>query len=446
MNRHSFIPSLLSACAFLPAAPLAAREKPNIVIIHTDEQNFRTLGCYRQYLSPREAFPWGEGNNVETPHIDGLARGGVLFNRCYATSPVSGPCRASFLTGLYPQHAGVMTNDMELAHDATTFGEILRANGYATAYIGKLHLAGKERPGWQPARDFGFTDRRYMYNRGHWKKIAETPDGPEFRPHDRVQTADSLTYPTDYFTNRALEFIRSRKDRPFCCMLSLPDPHSANVVRPPYDRMYREMTICKPLSAFRDTTGLPAWAHGDGLPADRMEDMAQYFGMVKCIDDNVGRIVAALREEGLLEKTIIVFTSDHGDMCGRHGLINKCVPYDDAARVAFVVSYPGGMPRGECVNHVMSVADFVPSLVAFLGLTADVAFDGRDLSSLWQGKPLPASCPDETFMRAPTTSMLPSDWDEVGYPSSLPATSWSIPPIRRTDPGCSTSRKTPPNT
>lgn len=401
---------LLTLGGILPT--VGQQVKPNVIIIHTDEQNFRTLGCYREHLSPEQAFPWGKGNNVETPNIDYLAGHGVLFNRCYATTPVSGPSRSSFLSGLYPQHSGVFTNDMTLSEKAVTFAEVLRENGYVTGYVGKLHLDGKARPGWHPDRDFGFTDNRYMYNRGHWKMIVDTPEGPRFRMNAPVESTDSLTFTTDYLTNRTLDFIRQHRDTTFCCMLSLPDPHTANVVRPPYNKMYQHMQIQKPVSAGLDTTGMPAWAHGNHYPADKMEDMAGYFGMIRCIDDNIGRILATLRENGLLERTMIIFTSDHGDMCGQHGLINKGVPYDDAARVAFVVSWPAAMPQGICVDHVMSVADFTPSLLAFLNMETKQKFDGRELSALWKGEAFPARYQDIVFMRAHTSSMFKSDWDE----------------------------------
>lgn len=412
MNKNRLNQFLLSLTACVSGINGWAEGRPNVLIIHTDEHNFRTLGCYRECLSEAEAFPWGKGVAVETPHIDALARHGVLFTRCYATSPVSSPSRSSFLTGLYPQHAGVWTNDMTLKEEALTFADLLRSHGYATGYIGKLHLNGKGRPEWQPERDFGFTDHRYMYNRGHWKKITDNASGqPEFRPADLVQTADSLTFTTDYLTNRAIDFIRSQKDSAFCCLLALPDPHSANQVRPPYDTMYTHLPFRSPLSAAMDTVGMPAWAHGDGFPEDRPEDMAQYFGMVKCIDDAVGRLLAVLKEAGVLEQTLIVFTSDHGDMCGQHGLINKNVPMDDASRVPFIVSYPAVLPEGIRVEPVVSVVDFTPSLLSVCGIETDQPFDGRLLSDLWRGKKLPDTYKDITFMRAPTEAMLPSDWD-----------------------------------
>lgn len=411
MNKKLITYSLATLSAVAGSPNGWSQDRPNILIIHTDEQNFRTLGCYRNLLPTAEAFPWGEGVAVETPHIDALARQGVLFQRFYATSPVSSPSRASFLTGRYAAGNGVFTNDMVLAQ-IPTFAHILRENGYATGYIGKLHLNGKGRPEWNPARDFGFTDQRYMYNRGHWKKIVDKENRPDFRPGESVLTTDSTTYPTDYFTNRAIEYIRAHKDSTFCCVVAYPDPHSANQVRPPYDTMYRHLPFRTPESATLDTTGMPAWAHGCNYPEDQPEDMAAYFGMVKCIDDNIGRLLATLAEEGLSDKTMIIFTSDHGDMCGQHGLINKGVPMDDSSRIPFIISYPAGLPAGIVVEPVVLVVDFAPSLLSFCGIAAPCPFDGRDLAQVWKGEKLPDMDKDIIFMRAPTTTMVQSDWDE----------------------------------
>lgn len=409
-SRHREI--LCTVLLSISATDILAQTKtPNIVIIHTDEQNFRTLGCYRECLQNEQAFPWGEEAVVETPNIDYLAHHGILFTRCYATSPVSSPSRASFMTGLYPQNNGVWTNDMVLSEKAETFGESLRKNGYVTGYFGKLHINGKGRPEWHPERDYGFSDNNYMYNRGHWKKIEDTPEGPAFKTQADVKSTDEETFPTDYFANHAIEFINQQKEHPFCCMVCFPDPHSANLVRPPYDTMYKNMKFKEPTTALADTTGRPAWSHGNNLPADQPEDMAQYFGMIKCIDDNVGRILKTLEDADILNNTIIIFTSDHGDMCRQHGLINKGVPLDDSARIPFIISYPAGMRQGIRVENVMSVTDFTPSLLSFCNILSETRYDGRNLSALWKGDKLPEKYKDVVFMRA-VTPKIESDWDE----------------------------------
>lgn len=243
------------------------------------------------------------------------------------------------------------------------------------------------------------------------EKIEETPEGPVFRTQADVRSTDEETFPTDYFTNKAIEFINQQKEHLFCCMLCFPDPHSANLVRPPYDTMYNQIKFKEPVTVLADTTGRPAWSHGNNLPADQPEDMAQYFGMIKCIDDNVGRIMKTLQDADILSNTIIIFTSDHGDMCRQHGLINKGVPLDDSARIPFIISYPTGMRQGIRVENVMSVTDFTPSLLSFCNISSETPYDGRDLSVLWKGNKLPAQYKDIVFMRA-VTHKIESDWDE----------------------------------
>ena len=177
-------------------------------------------------------------------------------------------------------------------------------------------------------------------------------------------------------------------------------------MRTPYDNLYASLSFDRPASSRKDTTGLPAWSHGNGQRGDRMENMVAYFGMVKCIDDNIGRLLKALRDNGILNNTIIVFTSDHGDLCGEHGLVNKGVPLDGSARVPFIISYPVEMAKGLKVDNVMSVVDFTPSLLSFCGMESPMKYEGRDLSVLWKGKALPANLDDAVFMRAITSKKV----------------------------------------
>lgn len=118
-----------------------ARQKPNLLIIQTDEHNFRTLGCYRDLLPKEQAFVWREEAKVETPNLDALAKGGAICTHFYASSPVCTPSHASFQSGLYPIAAGAPINGMAMDPNLTTFAEVLRRSGYHTAYVGKWHLA-----------------------------------------------------------------------------------------------------------------------------------------------------------------------------------------------------------------------------------------------------------------------------------------------------------------
>jgi arylsulfatase A-like enzyme len=393
MNRATF--RFLAAFLLAPLATLPAAEsksaRPNLLLIQTDEHNFRTLGCYRALLPKEQAFIWGDGVAVETPHIDSIAKRGALCDRFYAASPVCTPSRASFVTGRYPQNTGAHINDLPMRDDVVTFAEVLRRAGYRTGYAGKWHVDGPARPGWTPARKFGFEDNRYMFNRGHWKQLEDTSSGPAVKarnakggPTYNVVGSDTKSFTTDFLADKAVAFIQARKQEPFCFMVSFPDPHGPNTVRPPYDTMFTNLTFHRPSSS-----------GGKG----QFENMARYFGMVKCIDDNVGKILDALRDAGVLENTIVVFTSDHGDMCGEHGLINKGVPFEGSARIPFVIAYPGRIEPGTTVHEALATVDFKPTLLGLLGLPRDPQDEGRDASPLFLTGKAPADWMNVTFSR-----------------------------------------------
>lgn len=377
MNRRAFAQLACIAAAAPFFSPAAEPTKPNLVIIHTDEHNFRTLGCYREQLSEDQAFVWGKGVKVDTPHIDSLAHDGALCTSYYAVSPVCTPSRASLMSGLYPQATGSPSNDMPLNDDLVTFAEILKRNGYATSYVGKWHLDGPAKPGFAPERKFGFDDNRYMFNRGHWKQLEDTPDGPRVKARDRqdkpaygVEGADARSFTTDFLTDRTLEIIERDKARPFCVMLSIPDPHGPNSVRPPYDTMYDKMVFKNPRTMDVDAATMPKWANAgpkNTVKSLKQAQMAKYFGMVRCIDDNVGKILAYLKSEGLAENTIVVFTSDHGDLMGEHKKHNKGLPYETSACIPFVIRYPGKIRPGKVIHTAYTTADFAPTVLSMMG-------------------------------------------------------------------------------
>lgn len=370
--------------------------RPNLVIIMTDEHNFRTLGCYRDLLPEDQAYVWGAGVAVETPNIDSLAGAGALCTSYYGTTPLCAPARASFMTGLYPHATGVPVNHVSMDDGMVTFAEVLRRQGYKTGYFGKWHLDGEAKPGWSPDRKFGWEDNRYMYNRGHWKNIIDTPEGPKVNaPMNQAGTmptydlgdAGEKTYPTDFFTDRTMEFIREQGEGPFCVMLSIPDPHQPDTVRPPYDTMYEHFTYEAPKTMFKSSSQTPDWIvgnEGDEIPEKRLDqkNMAGYFGMVRLIDDNVGRLLTLLREEGLEENTLVVFTTDHGDLLGEHARHNKRLPYEGSAISPLIVRYPGKIKAGKLIHSAMTSADFPVTMLSILQSESFPGkVHGRDLST-----------------------------------------------------------------
>jgi arylsulfatase A-like enzyme len=380
------------------AAPAA--DRPNLVIIHTDEHNFRTLGCYRDLLPPEQALMWGDAV-VTTPNIDWLARNGAIATSFYATTPVCSPSRSAMVSGLYPQNTPVNTNDIPMNDNVVTFAEILRRQGYATGYAGKWHLDGTGKPQWAPERKFGFEDNRYMFNRGHWKQLEDTPQGPRVKARNQqdqptydVGGADEKSFTTDFLADKTVDFIEAHRGEPFCYMVSLPDPHGPDTVRPPYDTMFADQEYKTPRTF--DVPGeKPSW----GQPADGFNGMAKYYGMVKCIDDNVGKILQALRDAGLMEKTVVVFTSDHGDLRGEHHRQNKGVPYEGSACIPLVVYAPGRIKPGTVVREALGCVDFKPTVLHLMGCPAPAGDQGRDASALLTTGRAPQGWTDVAFIR-----------------------------------------------
>lgn len=412
MNYYSCSFVLILATGLLLTLPSRAQNpatdiQPNILLIQTDEHNFRTLGCYRELLPPDQALVWGEGNVVETPHIDFLAQNGILFNKFYAVTPVCSPSRASLVSGMYPQHNGVSVNDVPMHDNVITFAQVLKQAGYRTGFIGKWHLDGEGKPQWAPQRKFGFTDNHYMFNRGHWKKMELTTEGPRIAAQNKkgeptysLDHADKHSFTTDFLTDRCIDFMRKNTDAPFFLYLSFPDPHGPDAVRAPYDTLYKHMQFATPSSFTTDSTHAPKWA----LPEKNTKlTHDQYFGMIKCIDDNIGRILDYLRHLQLLNHTIVIFTSDHGDLRAEHGRHNKGNPFEASAKVPFIIFYPDQIPGGAVINNAFNTVDFAPSLLNFLGLTPPESMEGRDFSMLLRHPEEQSRFEDITLLRSTGT-------------------------------------------
>ncbi|NQV31235.1 MAG: sulfatase-like hydrolase/transferase, partial [Phycisphaeraceae bacterium] len=188
------------------------------------------------------------------------------------------------------------------------------------------------------------------------------------------------------------------KGQPFCYMVSIPDPHGPNSVRAPYDTMFEHLDIQKPHTFDKSAESTPGWG------AKQKKNFAgaymkKYFGMVKCIDDNVGKILDCLRENKLMDNTIVIFTADHGDMCGEHARDNKGVPYETSAKVPFVLYYKGKVSAGTVINETLGCVDFLPTVLSMMGVKTLGTEQGRDAAALFTKGSAPRDWKDISFMR-----------------------------------------------
>ncbi|MEO1614945.1 MAG: sulfatase [Planctomycetota bacterium] len=366
--------------------------KPNVLLIITDEHNFRTLGCYREQMPREQAEMWGPEVTVSTPQLDRIAHEGVICTRAYATSPVCSPCRAAMITGRYPHNTGVPTNNLVLDRSIPTLADRLNDAGYRTAFFGKWHLAGTGKPEWSPDIDGGFQFKKFMFNRGHWKKFAIMNGAPRVDskrngvPSYGLAGADETSFATDWLTDRALEYITDASDeKPFFAVISYPDPHGPNTVRPPYDHRFDDLRFSPPRTF---QTGIPApkflgakLKHG----SFRGANMSAYFGMVQCIDDSVGKLLRRLESSGQLDESLVVMTSDHGDLCYEHDRLNKGNPYEGSARVPMLLRFPKRIPSGQVFAEPFGTVDLTPTVMGLLGEDKAPDDEGRDLSGQLTG-------------------------------------------------------------
>jgi arylsulfatase A-like enzyme len=377
-------------------------DKPNLVIVMTDEHNLRTISAYRNYLLTKhdkeQVDVWGNDLYLYTPWLDSLARDGAMYTNFYTVAPLCTPSRASFLTGMYPQFTGSDLNHSPMNPNLQTFADLLRdERGYYTGYMGKFHLDGEAKPGWgDNGRSFGFDFNTYRYNRGHWKYFAEVNGGvknfkdePDFFENYNGPYKQQRHYATDYLIDRGMEFIDSAasQNKPFALMISIPDPHSPNENRPPYRTRYQSTSFKYPRTAAANMKADPAppsWNafSTDEFPLDEVDQyvkdyasgdfwqnqMQQYFGMVANIDFNMGKLLYSIRNAGIEDNTIIVFTSDHGDMLGEHGRENKGVPYETSAGIPFLIKYPDKIQRGKIVETPYSSVDFAPTILSLMNV------------------------------------------------------------------------------
>lgn len=339
------------------------RSRPNLVFVFADQMRGMAMGC--------------AGNpDVGTPTMDALARDGLRLTSCTATVPVCGPNRATLFTGLYPTRHRVLGNDFPLPTGLPSLGTIAGENGYRTGYIGKWHLDGVPRAKFTPPGP-----RRHGF--GFW--AAYNCSHAYFRPRyyrDMPEVIEVPGYEPEVQTGLAIDFLDQCADgEPFCLVLSWGPPHNPYPQVPePYRARYDPAALSLRPNVETDTDN--PLARG----ADCRRTIADYYAAITALDDQLARLLAALDERDLAKDTVVVFTSDHGDMLWSHGWMRKQAPYEESINVPFLLRWPGTVPRGSISETLLGTIDLLPTLIGLLGWESSVTFDGRDLSALLLGR------------------------------------------------------------
>lgn len=419
-TRRSFVKAIAATALLTSNQPcgLSAeverpKQKPNILLLFSDQHQADCVGFQNH-------------PDVITPNLDKLAKSGTVFNRAYCQDGVCVPSRMSLMTGLYPRRMGVLHNPdkSSVIDEVISLQSVLKDQGYYTAAFGKRHLTGAADLGWDEHRSH---IKKESPGNSYWEWIEQQGYLDEFE-HDwsaefggKYPTADLATrisrLPEDktmeaFTAQETVRLIREQKnrDKPFFCWASFYRPHQPYTALKRFLDMYDYSkwgrgtrngdAIKKPATLNQSPDSLPPalkdWHEGknkvwrlDKAAKDEQlfrSYIASYYALVTEIDHHIGVIMKTIEEEGLLENTIIVYTSDHGDFVARHGMIEKCAlghnVYEETLRVPLMISQPQRIKRGQVVEDLVEMFDLYPTLLDLAGIELPSTRHGIDATSL----------------------------------------------------------------
>jgi arylsulfatase A-like enzyme len=386
MKRREFLAGVTAAAgAMAIQKSIGATEtprRPNLVYVFADQLRYSSCG-------------YAGDEFARTPNIDRLASEGCNFHQAVSSTPVCAPYRCSLMTGKYQSSTGMVINELRLSPEHECFGHALSKAGYKTGYIGKWHMWANQlghheliKNGFVPPGPYrlGFDDFWAAYNFNHvYYRSPYFLDDPT--PHIRTD------YEPDGQTNMAIDFLKkaSRKTEPFALFLSWGPPHlpwNWDNVDSTYADLYRNIDL--PLAPNYSGISDPYCDDWQKLPPDYDTHvknwMRIYYAQTANLDWNLGRLMKALEETGQAENTIVVFTSDHGEMFGSHGRQAKLIFYEEAARIPFLVRWPSRIRPKTVSDALLGTPDIMPTLLSMMNVGVPQAVEGIDLSSHAVGK------------------------------------------------------------
>ena len=352
-------------------------ERPNLLYIHSDQHNPAVIGCYGDPL-------------VQTPNLDSLAAQGTLFTNVYCPSPVCVPSRMSMLAGQYPSDIGVWTNSHILDSGIPTFAHAMGAAGYHPVLIGRMHGLG-------PDQLHGYADRLVGDHGGNYPGSGAAPknlrgslqqSGPgqsSYQVHDEDVTAATV----NYLDQLGVQKRAGLPAEPFCLSVGFMLPHSPYVARQEDYELYQDvMTPPRHPEPFSDALHpyFKWWREwGDLIDVPESETLrarTAYWALVTRMDVMIGEILTALQKNGLAENTLIIYSSDHGDQVGEHGLWMKRTFYEPSVKVPAILSWPGALPEGVQCDRVLSSLDLNATMLEALGAPPLPNARGRNVLEL----------------------------------------------------------------
>jgi choline-sulfatase len=374
--------------------------RPNLLYIHTDQHNPYVTGCYGDPL-------------VQTPNLDRLAQGGALFSNVYCNSPICVPSRMSMLSGQHPYQNQVWTNNHILNSGIPTLAHSMGAAGYNPVLIGRMHSVGPDQLHGYSERLIGDHSPNYIGGTNPDRGILNGTAGPHRVSLERSGAGQSgYEIHDDYVTAATVDYLnrlgaeKRWKDEvdPFSITVGFMLPHPPYVARAKHYEMYRDkMSMPRKDRAYEDEQHefLRLWREYtediDVTDDEILRSRAAYWGLVTSFDAMIGQIVSALEANDLADNTLIVYTSDHGDMVGEHGLWWKHVFYEESVKVPLIMSWAGQIEGGQRCDRVVSALDVNATILDALN-----------------APPLPNS-PGRSLLPLVGNDAEQVDWDDVAF-------------------------------
>jgi len=337
-------------------------KRPNIIFVFSDEHRWSSL-------------PFTEMPQVVAPNMGRMAREGTRFDNCCSTSPICVPYRGMLITGQWPHQSSCISNEYfgngdVIGVDAPTVAHTFKKAGYVTGYVGKWHL--KHKTVYNAGFDYF---KHWRYGDDHWATpVRDVPSREPFKTHKGYNAIG--------MTDQALEFIGQHAggDQPFLMMLSINPPHWKWDDAPEeFVKLYPQEKL-----AYRPNVT------DDKYKTGRARLYYQhYHAHISAVDRQLGRLVEALKKQGIDDNTILIYTSDHGSSFGSNGVGSKGNPYEESIRVPFIVRWPGHVPANRVVDNNLGTIDLYPTLCGLAGITPPAQCGGQDFSPVMLGRPGP---------------------------------------------------------
>jgi arylsulfatase A-like enzyme len=369
----------------------AADKHPNVLFVFADEMRQQTLGFLKQ-------------DPVYTPNLDMFAKNALFLPNTVSNRPICSPFRACLLTGMYPHKTGVPVNchsskpKIFLKRDATCISDVLSKNNYDCGYIGKWHLEAPFKP-YVNGKKSCYAEtcpKKYRHGFNFWFESSGGPGGhfvDKFWANDTPRDAPAAMpkgkWGCEFETDMAIKYIKNKDGKmrdgtkPFALFVSWKPPHAPFNVPEKYLKLYKNKKVKDLL--IRKNFGIAEV--GKKNWRSYPNKVKKYFAMVTGVDDQFGRLLRVLKEKGIAENTIVVFTADHGEMLGSHKRSGKTIYYDEAFVIPFLIRWPGHIKPGTDMLH-FNTPDMAPTLLDLLGLKNKIpeSMQGYDQANILLGK------------------------------------------------------------